>query len=663
MPVNPTYPGVYIQELPSGSHAIASVATSIGAFVGGFARGPADSPVQVFNLGEFEKTFGGLNRTREASYAVQQFFLNGGTQAWIVRVAPGGTAASVIMRGQAGGGPAPVLLARAGRQVNRVSAADPGVWGGALRIDADYQTADPATQFNLSISEISDDGGREQVLRNETFRNLIIDPTRPNDAIAVVNNGSTLIQLSQNPGFDVVRPATTGTLSGAITPNLAGLTAVASDVRMTVTRPSGVQQQILSIPLAGLPTSPSTARAVLESAIRAARPSEAFWAQATVQLSNSTLRVLGGRSGTDYDPDAVITFADVAGNLAATLQLVGANARPNVQQYRLGSPNAGVIGFRDAVVAGTNDTGATAVALRGNRGARTGLYALEPVDQFNILCIPEASMLDAPGQVLNLVQVMSAAESYVEERRAFLLIDTPPGIMDQSHAQDWVNAIAAAGLRHRNAAAYFPRVRIPDPNNDGRPRDIGACGSVAGLYARTDASRGVWKAPAGIESNLNGVTELDARLTDPENGQLNPLGLNVIRTFDNIGTVVWGARTLMGADALSNDYKYVPVRRLALNIEEALFRGLQWVVFEPNDAPLWAQIRLAAGSYMQGLFRQGAFQGASPRQAYLVKCDAETTTQADIDLGVVNVLVGFAPLKPAEFVIVSLRLLAGQSEA
>ena len=663
MPVNPTYPGVYIQELPSGSHAIAGVATSIGAVVGTFARGPADVAVQVFNLGEFDRIFGGLDRVREASYAVQQFFLNGGAQAWIVRVAPGGAASEVILRGRGGGGPARVLRARAGRQVNRQSVADTGAWGDNLRVDIDYQTAAPATQFNLAVSEVRDDGGRESVAKSETFRNLVIDPTQVNDALAVVNNGSQLIQLTQDAGWDTVRPAQTGTTSGAIDPGLAGLTAANSSVRVTVTRPSGVQQEIVTINAPALPATPAQARAVLESAIRAARPADPFWAQAVVQLNGASLRVLGGRGGADYDADAVITFADVAGNLAATLQLLGATARPNVQQYRLGSPNAGVIGFRDAVVAGVDDAGPTPPALRGDRGAKTGMYALESVDLFNILCIPEASMLDGPGAVLNLIQVMSAAESYVEERRAFLLIDTPPDVTTQDHARNWLNAVAAGGLRHRNAAAYFPRNRIPDPKDGGRLRPIGAGGTVAGIYARTDGARGVWKAPAGIEATLLGVVELDSRLTDPENGQLNPVGLNVIRTFDNIGTVVWGARTLVGADELSSDWKYVPVRRLALNIEEALFRGLQWVVFEPNDEPLWAQIRLAAGSFMQGLFRQGAFQGASPREAYLVKCDSETTTQADIDLGIVNVLVGFAPLKPAEFVIVSLRLLAGQSEA
>jgi len=124
--------------------------------------------------------------------------------------------------------------------------------------------------------------------------------------------------------------------------------------------------------------------------------------------------------------------------------------------------------------------------------------------------------------------------------------------------------------------------------------------------------------------------------------------------------VVWGARTLDGADVLASEWKYVSVRRLALNIEESLFRGTQWVVFEPNDEPTWAQIRLNLGAFMQNLFRQGAFQGQSPRDAYFVKCDKETTTQDDINRGVVNVVVGFAPLKPAEFVVIKIQQIAGQ---
>jgi hypothetical protein len=178
--------------------------------------------------------------------------------------------------------------------------------------------------------------------------------------------------------------------------------------------------------------------------------------------------------------------------------------------------------------------------------------------------------------------------------------------------------------------------------------------------ARTDVSRGVWKAPAGLDAGLIGVQSLQVDLNDAQNGQLNPLGVNCFRNFRVSGRVTWGARTARGADQLADEYKYIPVRRLALFIEESLYRGTQWVVFEPNDEPLWAQIRLNVGAFMQNLFRQGAFQGQSPQQAYFVKCDKETTIQNDIDLGIVNIVVGFAPLKPAEFVIIKLQQMAGQ---
>jgi phage tail sheath protein FI len=185
---------------------------------------------------------------------------------------------------------------------------------------------------------------------------------------------------------------------------------------------------------------------------------------------------------------------------------------------------------------------------------------------------------------------------------------------------------------------------------------------MAGLFARTDSERGVWKAPAGIEAVLRGLSGMDLKLTDAENGVLNPLGINCLRVFPIYGSVAWGARTLDGADQAASEWKYTPIRRLALMLEESLFRGTKWVVFEPNDEPLWARIRLHLGAYMMGLFRQGAFQGASPKDAFYVKCDAETTTQADRNLGVVNIQVGFAPLKPAEFVVIRLQQMAGQIE-
>jgi hypothetical protein len=266
---------------------------------------------------------------------------------------------------------------------------------------------------------------------------------------------------------------------------------------------------------------------------------------------------------------------------------------------------------------------------------------------------------DIPGNV------WAAAATFCKDRRALLLVDAP---------QNWTVASAASNvstfgsnLTRKNAALYFPRVRLMDPLRDNQLADFAPCGIVAGVMARTDAARGVWKAPAGIEANLQGVLGLSinglpAGLTDDENGQLNPRGINCLRNLPAIGHVVWGARTLEGADALASQWKYVPVRRLALFLEESLFRGTQWVVFEPNDEPLWSQIRLNLGSFMHTLFLQGAFQGTTPREAYFVKCDKETTTQTDIDNGIVNNVVGFEPLKPAEFVVIKIQQIAQQAQ-
>jgi phage tail sheath protein FI len=196
--------------------------------------------------------------------------------------------------------------------------------------------------------------------------------------------------------------------------------------------------------------------------------------------------------------------------------------------------------------------------------------------------------------------------------------------------------------------------------NEFRLRTVGASGTMAGIYSRTDSERGVWKAPAGIEAVLDGVVELDTKLTDAQNGTLNPLAINCLRSFPIYGGIAWGARTLEGADQMASEWKYIPIRRLALMLEESLFRGTKWVVFEPNDEPLWANIRLNIGAYMMSLFRQGAFQGTSPKDAFFVKCDAETTTQDDRNKGIVNILVGFAPLKPAEFVVIGIQQIAGQ---
>jgi hypothetical protein len=281
---------------------------------------------------------------------------------------------------------------------------------------------------------------------------------------------------------------------------------------------------------------------------------------------------------------------------------------------------------------------------------KKGLYQLLRTDIFNLLCLP-----GAPSTVL------APASALCIDRRAILLVDPPSAWTSiDAAATGMASSPPVSGDAAKNAAVFFPSLLIADPAQGGSATTVPPCGTVSGVIARTDVQRGVWKAPAGTQASLGGVTAPMLAMTDLENGRLNQLGVNCLRSFPVVGPVVWGARTLRGADRLADQWKYLPVRRLALFIEESLYRGTQWVVFEPNDEPLWSSIRLNVGAFMNSLFKAGAFQGATAREAYLVKCDRENNPQNDIDRGIVNIVVGFAPLKPAEFVIIHIEQLAGQ---
>lgn len=536
MPVALTYPGVYIEEVPSGVRTITGVATSITAFIGRALQGPVDRAVRVQSFAEYSRIFGGLWQASPLSQAVSHFFRHGGTDATVVRVFNGNAAAST----------ATLTLATAtGNLV--LEASSPGAWGAALRALVDHDTRDPgnAALFNLTIEQLDRPGG-SRVIASESFRNVSGTATDPRFVNTVLEQGSSF-------------------------------------ARVRTSAPDGESPN-------DTPVGPPPGIAAV--------------------------------GGGDGDP---VTDAQITGNPAA----------------------------------------------------RTGLFALESVDLFNLLCIPPLAVdTDTPpgGVGTSWPDVDSAtwaaAAVYCQDRRAMLIVDPPAAWTTNpsaavTAAEAGVNALRAAVGNDdaRNAVAYFPRLRMPDPLNENRLGDFAPCGAIAGIMARTDAQRGVWKAPAGIEASFSGVQAFTYPLTDGENGRLNPLGLNCLRSFPVAGNVVWGARTLVGADLLASEWKYLPVRRTALFLEESLYRGTQWVVFEPNDEPLWAQIRLNVGAFMQNLFRQGAFQGQSPREAYLVKCDRETTTQNDINLGIVNILVGFAPLKPAEFVVIRIQQLAGQIQA
>jgi uncharacterized protein len=651
MPIVPTYPGVYIEEISSGVRTITGVSTSVTAFLGFFARGPMEKAVQIFNLGDFERNFGGLDSRSEASYAIQQFFINGGTQAWVVRTASGDFAkAAITIKADADAGVA----------ILDVEAANEGVWGNNVRLDVDYATSDPAKTFNLVATEYVQVGNRLQPVATEIFRNLVLDKSKANDAVKVVNDGSKLVHLTLKDSIPAnSRLAQTGTTSKFFTTPtspFAGADALVAADPMTVSLNGTSVGNFILGPVPATPTLTWLA-ATLQSKIRALTTNPGV-AKATVALlgSASTSLFLQAKAGTTGAGD-VLSFA---GGLATKLGL-DAKAMTNVQQYLLGgAANAAQALPNGSARPGKDGDPPDATALIGNPGAKTGLNALQDVDLVNIVCIPDTVLLTDSAAA----QVATASTEFCNERRAFYILDVPQkaSVRDEvPEIQAWLDENAT--LRGKNAALYFPRPQIADPLDDFRLRAVAPSGTVAGLYARIDATRGVWKAPAGTEATLRGVQKLETILTDAQNGALNPLAINCLRNFPVYGVVSWGARTLEGSDQQASEWKYIPIRRLALYIEESLYRGTQWVVFEPNDEPLWAQIRLNVGAFFHNLFRQGAFQGKTPREAYFVKCDAETTTQADRNLGIVNILVGFAPLKPAEFVMIKLQQMAGQIEA
>lgn len=674
-----SYPGVYIQEVASGVRTITSVSTSITAFVDFFREGPMNQAVEIFGLSDFARIFGPMDARSEASYAIQQFFLNGGSTALVVRCASGAgatplAAASAQLRG----------VSLAAPELLTLTAASEGAWGNTLRAVVDHRTSDPTRFFNLTITRHASNAKDAQVLTQERFLGVTREAGHPRNVAAVLASDSHLARATITNAGTAGPPAANGTTSGALPtaqPALQNLLDSLRCVQPPPAPPNPLVPRRLRVQVGGgsvfqatLPTwgagevqTLAQLATRLETALRTAvdttaanEPTPPALTGATVNVVNNERLVITAGSDPARNLQDTLVFTNAAGpadNAAATLLLFGAGAVVNVQAYPLGATVPATPSTL-AFVAGTvgadgeapnADELVGAVADANDRG----IYALRRVDLFNLLCIPRAANL-ADAQMR---QVVEKSIAFCEAQRAFYLVDLPEGVNEPAEVRDWLDA--HGNFRSRNSALFFPRVRIADPLAEYRVRSFGNSGTLAGVFARTDSDRGVWKAPAGIEATLRGLDDLDYRLTDAENGSLNPLAINALRAFPIYGLVSWGARTLDGADAIGSEWKYIPVRRLALMLEESLFRGTKWVVFEPNDEPLWARVRLNIGAYMNSLFRQGAFQGTTPKDAYFVKCDAETTTQDDRNKGIVNIEVGFAPLKPAEFVVIKIQQIAG----
>jgi len=516
VPLNATYPGVYIEEAESPVKTIVGVSTSVTAFVGRALQGPLNNPTSITSFGEFDGIFGGLWKKSTMSYAIRQYFLNGGSEAVVVRVFNGDENASTTRYTKVG-------------TALQFMALNPGKWANDLNLIIDSTTvntedADSASLFHIKVV---DSKGNEK----ENFLNVSHKTDHERYVATVLEQESDLVKVDES---------TLDTLS--------------------------------------------------------AKPPDGEY--------NADKN---GDDGNDLEDADLVPLTD-------------------------GPP-------------------------------KKGIYALDRADIFNLLCIPPPNPQGTTKPSL-YSDVYGIAAEYCKKKRAILLVDPPSNWNSRDDPVGGgigMDAAPSGISRHENAVIYFPRIRAADPLNENRLKSFAPSGAIAGIIARTDAQRGVWKAPAGTEAMIVGIVDLEVKLTDEENGKLNPKAVNCLRILP-AGKVVWGARTMKGEDTRGSQWKYLPVRRTALYIEETLYRNTQWAVFEPNDEPLWAQIRLNIGAFMQDLFKKGAFQGGTPKEAYLVKCDRDTTTQYDIDRGIVNIIVGFAPLKPAEFIFIKIQQLAGQVE-
>ena len=797
MPVQVSYPGVYVQEVPSGVRTITGVSTSVALFIGMTNQGPLKVPTRVLSFAEFERVFGTDISSGQMTDQVRQFFLNGGQTAYIMRIAEGALAASSRLRDEANSADVLTLEARSA-----------GTIGDTVRVDVDYDTSSPESTFNMTIfREEVDPAGVIQTVEFESFKELTMRPDVGNNVVSVLELQSRLVtaKVASSPpapiqGFSIAGTlmSTTGTgvdelrnlitaadplavdakgsfriavddgapvpveisrpvdstapaVNAAITvPVNTRLAAVGKSVTVEVVTVGGfnILQFVSSASDGSVRITPAPTKDIAVGmqmgagqgglevdgyAVQRPAPNGVFsvlgplgplpgltalesflgidpnsvtdftvndsidstglhttslpaWpglAGATMVqgsfVGDQTNSLLNVRENLDYlvtevndasvipwkanrhgfrmvltpefgGPDADIT-ADVSTSGGTNLGVGGdiLDNTPNVHRYRLGTGLPGI--YQTGVQGGSNGTFPIAA-----RYTEAFDEVDREVDLFNLMILPRAS----GQQDSDRIPVWQPASGFCQKRRAFLLVDPRSVWSDFNAVTDSSTGIAnlRVGLVKDHAAVYWPGLTINAP--EGGVRDIDPSGSIAGLMARIDSNRGVWKAPAGIEANLRGVRGVEHAMSDPENGVINPEAVNAIRVFPN-GVVSWGARTMDGFDNSGNDdYKYVPVRRFALFIEESLFRGLKFAVFEPNDEPLWAQIRLAAGAFMNNLFRQGAFQGQKKSDAYFVKVDSETTTQNDINLGIVNVVIGFAPLKPAEFVIITIQQKAGQ---
>lgn len=641
------HPGAYIEEIPGGPRPIEGVAMSTAAFIGETRRGPVGEPVLIRKFDDFVKQFGAIeSETDVMGLALQAFYLNGGEAACICRLAASTSTASnssTAILGE-GTGTNPVLS---------VMASTPGSWGNDLRFKIIKPDSDSPT-FSLSVGKLV--GGEYE--EREIFEALSMNTGSERYAISVVNGDSEFVQLTDEvTKTDYCEASVVGT-SVTLASVMNYLNDSNNDRSLTINlngmgfrRVTLPDNPVIDVDSGGIPSG-----AAISSAIEDAIASAFAIDPATISVSRDsnrfTIATTLGTGVADSGTEILLHDSEMLGALGITSDtatIVRGVTKVIPQQMPGTSPVAGV-----------------GIMLEGGDEAPpdVGHYIsfyeniLCDYPDVSILVLPGASWDGGPGQAKVEVSI-----SHCEKMKNRIVIVDPPGGTELTNQAE----VFALGLPTSSyAALYYPWVNLFNPlyhpdkaSNPGKTVTIAPSAIAAGVWSRIDRDRGVWKAPAGVETRLAGAVSLEFQVDTQAQSQLNPVGVNCIRKLPGLGSLFWGARTL--ATVANPEWRYIPVRRTALYIEESINRGIQWAVFEPNDHPLWSSLRTTIDAFMQGLFRKGAFQGNSARDAYLVRCGlGDTMTSSDIAVGQVIVLVGFAPLKPAEFVILRIQQKVGE---
>jgi phage tail sheath protein FI len=642
------HPGVYLEEIPSGAKPIEGVATSLAAFVGEATRGPLATPVLVHSLDEYERTYGPISSEQDAmGFAVLAYYQNGGKDAYIVRVAnPTGAAPASVTLNNADTSPDPVLT---------LSATSPGAWGNSLHYRVTRSTSTAAPTFTLEVGHMELVDGLPRFKADLTFPNLSMNERAPTYALSVVNGEGSPVRLSLASDTVISTLAEGGRLAGAalhatsVPENYFAPASLPADLPFSLNldglgaRSFTLRKADLALGGTSAATDAAAIASAIQNAVRQISTTELPFREFTCAYEGANRRFVLTSARSSY------SSVEVYDSALARLMKVDPASNPTATHGSVLLVPATVAASTTAKLAGGNAGAARPEDFQAVFGG-----ALKKIRDITTVLLP-GHHLPSTGAGNGAI---SAALAHCEDmRNRVLIIDPEPGFELTSASR--VDQLKLPTSTY--SVTYYPWVKVANPfykaeapGTKSPTVTVAPSAFAAGMWSRIDARRGVWKAPAGVETGLTGVAGLEFVVDDGAQDQLNPLGVNCLRSLPNFGSVIWGARTL--ATKADPEWRYVSVRRTAILIEQSIYNGIQWAVFEPNDHRLHAALRTNIGSFMDGLFRAGAFQGEKASDAYFVRCGlGDTMTQGDIDRGQVIVVVGFAPLKAAEFVIVRIQ--------